>query len=184
LAPRGCSQHAPLLSCVWCGAHVCPLNTDTNSCSCSSCCAGTHPAFSLKNADLTCASLQALTVYNIRCVLQWDALHANLPVQVVSLIASERCVTAQRAVFGWPALQMAPAGASCTCPSARPRPTPPRPAGACLPTAAASTWTYGKRPRGRPLPSGGCAMPRMTTSSCFKAQADASRGIAAVSAPL
>ncbi|KAI7845474.1 hypothetical protein COHA_001023 [Chlorella ohadii] len=27
---------------------------------------GTHPAFSLKNADLTCASLQALTVYNIR----------------------------------------------------------------------------------------------------------------------
>ena len=32
-------------------------------------CAGTHPAFNLKNADLTCASLQELSVYNIRWVL-------------------------------------------------------------------------------------------------------------------
>ena len=29
---------------------------------------GTHKAFNLKNADLTCASMSELTVYNIRCV--------------------------------------------------------------------------------------------------------------------
>jgi hypothetical protein len=27
---------------------------------------GTHKAFNLKNADLTCASMSELTVYNIR----------------------------------------------------------------------------------------------------------------------
>jgi hypothetical protein len=50
-----------MLSCVAAAAHNCTMRAVALL--------GTHKAFDLKNADLTCANMRELTVYNIRCEL-------------------------------------------------------------------------------------------------------------------
>ena len=144
---------------------------------------GTHKAFDLKNADLTCANMRELSVYNIRWVPavvlcgRWEPEpeHRRLTESGGDGRRAERWGEAGR-------MEQAERKSvglrhqSSPLPAAAQPPTPasrPCPAGACLPTAARSTWTCGTSLWARRRPGGGSPMLPMTSSPAPPKQAAA-----------
>jgi hypothetical protein len=100
---------------------------------------GTHKAFDLKNADLTCANMRELTVYNIRCVLSIGlaACRGGLG-QAAAVRQTQQGLGCQRS--GQTEAVMLRSISLVVPPLLRPGVCL---AGVCLQTAATSTWTCG-----------------------------------------